>query len=278
MPLEKTGDILRHAYTQGYGVAAFNIFNYETIHLAIQEAENQQKPVIIGFYPVWQSYISLDVVSAITHACAKTVGIPVGLHLDHCDDFAVITKAMQIGFSSVMYDGSHLPFDENVKNTQNVVKAAHALGIDVEAELGAVGDASNIEDFADRDKFTTVEQAIEFYEKTNCNSLAVAVGNAHGNYIQEPTLDLPRIEAISKALNIPLVLHGGSGIPDDQVQEAVKRGIAKMNVATEYHHAYYLAVKEYMQVSNTTNMYNCANDTQTSIREFLACKINLLHP
>ena len=277
MALEKTRDILRHAHENNYGVAAFNVFNYETIHLAIRQAEALGKPIIIGFYPGWRSFIGLETVAAIAKASARDVKVPIGLHLDHCQDFAVIMQAMHVGFLSVMYDGSSLPFDENVKNTKEVVKAAAALDIGVEAELGAVGSASKVEDFADASKFTGVTQAREFYEQTRCHSLAVAVGNAHGNYVQEPKLDLPRIKAISQATGIPLVLHGGSGIPDAQVKEAVKCGIAKMNVATEYHHAYYRAVENYMKPGVRRCMYSCSKAVQPEICEFLTYKINLLN-
>jgi len=279
MALEKSGDILREAFKKGYGVAATNIFNYETIKLSIQKADELGKPVLIGFYPGWKTYIDLDVVAAITHTCAKKVKVPVGLHLDHSMDFAEIMQAMHAGFSSVMYDGSRLPFDENVANTKEVVKAAKTLGIDVEAELGHVGSAANAADFDDSSKFTSPEDCIKFVEQTGCNSLAVAVGNAHGNYVKLPKLDIPRIEAIKKAINIPLVLHGGSGIPDDQVQAAVKVGIAKMNVATEYHNAYYRAVLDYdKREDKRPDMFFCSSTMQDDVLDFLEYKINLLNP
>jgi len=279
MALEKTGDILRYAFKEGYGVAATNIFNYETIKLSIEKAEDLQKPVIIGFYPGWKTYIALDEVAAITKACASKVKVPVGLHLDHSTDYAEILQAMMAGFSSVMYDGSALPFDENVKNTAEVVKAAKGLGIDVEAELGRVGSAANASDFEDSAKFTSSEDAKLFVERTECNSLAVAVGNAHGNYVTLPNLDIPRIKAIKDAIQIPIVLHGGSGIPDEQVQEAVKAGIAKMNVATEYHNAYYKAVMKYDSLEGKPkDMYFCSNNIREDVLAFLEYKINLLNP
>ena len=279
MALEKSGDILREAFKKGYGVAATNIFNYETIKLAIQKAEELQKPVLIGFYPGWKTYIDLDVVAAITHSCAKKVKVPVGLHLDHSMDYAEVMQAMQAGFSSVMYDGSRLPFDENVANTAEVVKSAKALNIDVEAELGQVGSAANASDFDDSSKFTTPEDCVKFLERTGCSSLAVAVGNAHGNYVKLPNLDIPRIQAIKDAIKIPLVLHGGSGIPDEQVQAAVKAGIAKMNVATEYHNAYYRAVMDYdKREDKRSDMFFCSNNMQQDVLKFLEYKINLLNP
>ena len=280
MALQKTGDILREAHKSGYGVAATNVFNYETIKLSILKADELQKPVIIGFYPGWKSYIALDVVAEITKACAKKVKVPVGLHLDHSIDYAEIVQAMMVGFSSVMYDGSALPFEENVKNTAEVVKAAKALNIDVEAELGRVGNAAVLSDFKDSSKFTSPEDALLFVEQTGCNSLAIAVGNAHGNYTKLPNLDISRIQAINFALtDVPLVLHGGSGIPDDQVQEAVKAGIAKMNVATEYHNAYYRAVMKYSKLEDKPqDMYFCSNDIREDMLKFLEYKINLLNP
>jgi len=275
MAFEKAGNILRDAYKNGYGVAAFNIFNYETIQLAILTAEEEKKPVIIAFYPGFLNYISFDVVADITRSMARRVSVPVGLHLDHCHDLATIVQAMDAGFDSVMYDGSRLPFDENVRTTLEVVQAAKARGIDVEAELGAVGSAANAADFSDSAKFTTVEEAAEFCERTGCTSLAVAVGNAHGNYVQEPKLDLPRIKAISTATGIPVVLHGGSGIPDGQISSAIKNGIAKINVATEYHQAYFQAVANRVNTSQDKDMYTCAKKAAPDIRSFLAQKINL---
>ncbi|MCL2420626.1 MAG: class II fructose-bisphosphate aldolase [Defluviitaleaceae bacterium] len=279
MALEKSGDILRNACKKGYGVAATNVFNYETIKLAIQKAEEINKPLLIAFYPGWKGFIDLDVVAETTKACAKKVKVPVGLHLDHSTDFDEIMQAMMAGYSSVMYDGSVLPFEENVKHTTEVVRVAKTLDIDVEAELGHVGSAANLSDFEDAAKFTAPEDAAVFVERTGCSSLAVAVGNAHGNYARLPNIDVDRIKAIREATGIPLVLHGGSGIPDEQVQAAVKVGIAKMNVATEYHNAYYRAVMAYDKLDDKAkDMYFCSTSIQTDVLDFLEYKINLLNP
>ena len=274
MAFVRTGDILRRAYREGYGVAAFNVFNYETIQLAIWEAQVLEKPVIVAFYPGFQGHISYRVVADVTRELAAVAKVPVGLHLDHCSDLHSIFEAMGAGFDSVMYDGSRLPFEENVRNTRFIVEAAEKRGIDVEAELGAVGNADNAADFADAAKYTTVEEAVTFVQQTGCHSLAVAVGNAHGHYVQEPHLDLPRIAAISKAVGIPLVLHGGSGIPDEQVAAAIQQGIAKINVATEYHQAYYEAVEQYMKTENNRSMYGAVRGAGPAVRAFLAHKIN----
>ena len=279
MALEKSGDILRDAYKDGYGVAMFNAFNYETVKLAIQKAEELQKPVLIGFYPGWRHFIDYSVLAGIVKNCASKVKVPIGMHLDHCTDFNEIMRAMKEGFTSVMYDGSILPFEENVKNTIEVVKAAKSLGVDVEAELGHVGAASDLDSFTDSSKFTSVHDAELFLDKTGCSSLAVAVGNAHGDYSRLPNLDLERIAEISQAVKIPLVLHGGSGIPEEQVGEAVKCGIAKMNVATDYFSAYYRAVKTYdSKPESHKNMYSCAVGTQPDILMFLENIINVMNP
>ena len=279
MALEKSGDILRDAFKKGYGIAAINVFNYETINLAIKNAEEIQKPLIVAFYPGWKEFIDIEMVAAIFKPLASKVKIPVGLHLDHCTDFDEIRLAMDCGYSSVMYDGSLLPFDENVKNTAQVVKEAKARGIDVEAELGQVGLADNVDNFENSEMFTTPEDAKIFLERTDCSSLAVAVGNAHGNYARLPNLDIPRIQAIRDIINIPLVLHGGSGIPDKQVQAAVKAGIAKMNVATEYHNAYYRAVLDYDKLKGKAkDMFFCSCDIRSNVLKFLDYKVKLLNP
>ena len=278
MSFEKAGDIIREAYKNKYGVAAFNAFNYETMKFAVDAAEQVGKPVILQQYPGWQDYISFESTVEIVKTLAVKAKVPVGLHLDHCYDIDMLVSAMRAGFVSVMYDGSKLPFAENIKNTREVVKAAKEFGADVEAELGNIGSAANIADFTDKSKFTNPDDALEFSTETGILSLAVAVGNAHGNYAALPNLDFPRIKTISDNLKIPLVLHGGSGIPDDQLQEAVKCGIAKINVATEYFHAYYKSVEKYVNgEGNRPDMFSCIRNTQKDTVEFLVGKINVLN-
>ena len=279
MPLEKSGDILRDAYKKGYGIAAFNVLNYEMIKLVIQSADALNKPVLVACYPGFSPMITMEMVAEITSLCAKTAKTPVGLHLDHSTDYGEILRAMQMGYTSVMYDGSTLPFEENIKNTAEVVKAAKALNIDVEAELGHVGSAQEAADFTDQSKFTLPQDAKAFCEATGCSSLAVAVGNAHGDYIRQPHLDIGRIQAISQAIDMPLVLHGGSGIPNHQVQEAVKNGIAKMNVGTEYFHTYYHGVETAgMSAMGSGALCQGAAAMEKNILAYLESKILLMNP
>ena len=277
MALEKSGDIIRDAYKNKTGVVAFNVLNYDMIKLAIQKAEEVQKPILVACYPGFKDMIAIDAVAEIAKICAKNVKVPVGLHLDHSTEYDELIQAMHMGYSSVMYDGSSLPFDENAKNTAEVVKVAKALGIDVEAELGHVGDAGQASDFSDSAGFTSPDDAMLFVEKTGCSSLAVAVGNAHGSYIQEPNLDLDRISDINKKIGIPLVLHGGSGIPDEQVKEAVRRGIAKMNVGTEFFITYFAALESSaMSQKRTSDMPVTHLHLQNDVLAYLENKINLL--
>lgn len=278
MSLEKAGDIIRDAYKNKYGVAAFNAFNYEAMKFAVEAAEEAGKPVLLQHYPGWYNYISFETAVEIVRTLAAKVKVPVALHLDHCYDIELLKHAIRAGFMSVMYDGSKLPFEENIKNTREVVKIAKESNVDVEAELGNIGSAANIADFTDKSKFTDPDDALRFYNETGIFSLAVAVGNAHGNYAATPDLDFERIKKISDNLKTPLVLHGGSGIPDDQLCEAVKCGIAKINVATEYFKAFHDAVKTYVNgAGNREDIFACMIASQKPTNDFLVAKINLLH-
>lgn len=278
MGYEKAGDIIREAYKNKYGVASFNIFNYESIKFIIDAAEQAGKPVLIQLYPGFQDYISFEITAEITKLYASKVKVPVGLHLDHCPNIEMLKYAMRTGFMSVMYDGSDLPLEENIKNTKEVVKTAKEFGADVEAELGHIGSAAIIADYTDKSKFTDPDEALKLYNETGLFSLAVAVGNAHGNYATLPNLDFERIKTISDNLKTPLVLHGGSGIPDGQLREAVKCGIAKVNVATEYFHAFYKAVGTYINgTGNREDIFACIRASQKATGDFLVDKINVLN-
>jgi len=278
MSFEKTGDIIRDAHKNNYGVAAFNAFNYEAMKFAVEAADQVGKPVILQHYPGWYEYISFESMFAIVKSLADKAKVPVGLHLDHCGDINIIIHAMKAGFLSVMYDGSRLPFEENIKITKEVVKAAKEFGADVEAELGNIGSAANISDYTDKSKFTDPDDAMKFAAETGVISLAVAVGNAHGNYAELPNLDIPRIKEISEKSKIPLVLHGGSGIPDGQLREAVKCGIAKTNIATEYFHAFYKTVETYVNgENNRKDIFSCMRAAQKDLTQFLVNKINILY-
>jgi len=279
MSLAKVKDILKHATENKYGVAAINTLNYETIRCAILAAEREKVPVIIQFYPGLDKYCPSKYIAYMAKDMARKATVPVAVHLDHSATYDIAVSGIRDGFPSIMVDGSSLPYEENVEVTASVVKIARVFGIDVEAELGHVGVGSNLDDIVNTDYYTDAEQAVDFVERTGCDSLAIAVGNAHGNYIKEPNLDFGRIQKIHKAVSVPLVLHGCSGIPDEQMKEAVNLGISKFNIATEYFNAMYRSLEN--QIANGDldgNGIALMQGIQETMIEFVAGKIRLLNP
>ena len=250
MSFEKVSTILKEVDAKKTAALAYDCFNYESIAWLVEAGEELGIPVIVMLYPAMLETISAKVFASITKAMAKQVKIPVGLHLDHCESYETILGTIKAGFTSVMFDGSKLPYEENVRGTCEVVRAAHAMGIDVEAELGKVGTAANVGDFKNEDMYTTAEQAADFVAKTKVDSLAIAIGSAHGYYVETPHLSMTRLKEINKAIDTPLVLHGGTGIPEDQLRQAFKLGINKLNVGTEYFALFYSTTKDYQQLKD----------------------------
>ncbi len=276
--LEKVSTILRMADEANTSAIGFNCNDYTMVYPVVKVAEELNKPVIVMLYPA-DNYESnccgVAGFAATVRELAAQVKVPVGLHLDHCSDFGYILRAIQAGFTSVMYDGSMLPVEENIVRTKKVVEAAHALGADVEAELGRVGFAAN-SDQDDTDLYTKPEVAAAFCEQTGVDSVAVAIGSAHGVYLTTPKLDLERLDAINAATDTPLVLHGGSGIPHDQLEQAFRRGINKFNVGTEYFRLYYDSLREYAkEFGDGGNMLKIPRYVQERMMAYLRQKMQL---
>ena len=250
MSLVKVSEILKMADQANTSAIAFNCVDFNTVHSVVTVAEELQKPVIVMLYPGhcidfhWSTPAAFAGMAATE---AKRAKVPVSIHLDHSSDPAYIKAAIDAGFPSVMYDGSMLTPEENSKNTREVAEYAHAHGAEVEAELGCVGFTSNETDQSNVDMYTTPETAKRFCEESQCASLAVALGSAHGYYTKMPKLDLERLQAINAVTDIPLVLHGGSGIPDDQLEKAFTMGINKFNVGTEFLGLYFKTVVQYAE-------------------------------
>lgn len=278
MPLAKVKDILTHATENCYGVAAVNVFNYETVKWAAQAAEQERVPVIIQMYPGFDSYIALEHIAAIAKDFAVKSPVPIGVHLDHSAGYDIAVGGIKAGFPSVMVDGSALPYEENMAVTAAVVRTAAVFGVDVEAELGHVGSGARLEDITDSAKYTDAAQAREFVEKTGCGSLAVAVGNAHGAYIQTPSLDFDRIAALRRAVPVPLVLHGCSDIPKEQLQESVRLGMSKFNIATEYFRACCQSTARALETGEKGDMPGLMMEAAGGAVDFLRRKIRLLNP
>lgn len=239
--------MLQDAQDGHYAVGAFNVENMEMVMAVIEAAEEMNAPVIMQTTPSTVKYAGLDYYLANVKAAAERADIPVALHLDHGSSYGLAMQALRTGYTSIMIDGSHEGFEDNVVLTKAVVDACRPSGIPVEAELGKVGGKEDDLDGGDGDSYTDPNQAKEFVERTGASSLAVAIGTAHGLYKGEPKLEQERLSNIRQVVSVPLVLHGASGVPDEAVREAIRRGICKVNYATELRIAYSNGIKEVLK-------------------------------
>lgn len=246
MSLVTSRDMLLEAQRGGYAVGAFNVENMEMVKAVIAAAEELHAPVMLQTTPSTIKYGTLETYFAIVAAEAKKAAVPVCLHLDHGSSFELAVQALKAGYTSVMIDGSHEDLEGNIAVSKKVADVAKACKIPVEAELGKVGGKEDDLE-AEADTNTDPAQAAEFVERTGISSLAVAIGTAHGFYVGTPVLDKERLSQIRKVVDIPLVLHGASGLSDEDVMDCVKRGICKVNFATELRAAYTDAVKELLK-------------------------------
>ncbi len=236
---------LRDGLDKGYAVAQININNLEFVQAIVEAAEEERAPVILGASEGALKYMGLDYAMAIARTAAERSSVPVMLHLDHGPNLDWVLKAIRNGFSSVMIDASRLPLEENIALTKQVVDLCHPLGVEVEAELGRI--TGTDDDLTVDERMATLcrpEDAERFVAETHVDALAAAIGSAHGHYKGTPQLDFSRLSAIRKVTGIPLVLHGGSGIPDDDVREAISLGIAKMNINTDNQEVFTAKVRQ----------------------------------
>lgn len=244
MPLVTTKQMLLDAQKGNYAVGAFNVENMEMVMAVMEAAEELKSPVIMQTTPSTVKYAGLDFFLANVKAAAERASVPVAMHLDHGSSFELAMQAYRTGYTSIMIDGSHGSFEENIAVSKAVADACTPSGIPVEAELGKVGGKEDDLDGGDNNPYTDPDQAVEFVKRTGITSLAVAIGTAHGVYKGEPKLDLDRLSEIREVVDIPLVLHGTSGVPDETVTECVNRGICKVNYATDLRIAFTKGVSE----------------------------------
>ena len=234
-----TFDMLADAQRNHYAVGAFNIENLEFVMAVVRAAEEKRSPIILQTTPGTVRYANLDCFAAMVKAAAEKASVPVALHLDHGNSFELCVRAIKAGYTSVMIDGSTKPFEDNVAIVSSVTKVAGPLGIPVEAELGRVGGKEDDGPMVEGESpYTDPDEAEEYVARTGCTSLAIGVGTAHGVYVGTPHIAQDVVRAIRDRLDIPLVLHGTSGVPDDQVAEAISNGICKVNYATELRQAF----------------------------------------
>lgn len=237
MPYVTTRDMLLEAQKGGYAVGSFNIENMEMAQAVVAAAEKMRAPVMLATTPSTARFAPPTVFHAIVRALADAATVPVALHLDHGDSEQIVLASLAAGYSSVMIDASKLSYDENVALVRRVVADAKPYNVPVEAELGKVGGKEDDHEVKDAG-YTDPDEAKRYVDDTAIDSLAVAIGTAHGVYKVEPRLDVDRLSAIRRVVSIPLVLHGSSGLSDEAVRECVLRGICKVNFATELRQAF----------------------------------------
>ncbi|MBK5460183.1 MULTISPECIES: class II fructose-bisphosphate aldolase [unclassified Peribacillus] len=231
--LVNTKEILSAAQNGKYGVAAFNVYNLETVQAAITVAEKENHPVIIALGERYFDTVDVEGFAALVKTLAGKSSVPVSLHLDHTYEKESIIRAIRCGFTSVMYDGSKYELTENIRLTKEITEIAHMAGVSVEAEIGSVARGAFSDEEEGDGTLTDPKSAKEFVEETDVDFLAASIGTVHGMYTGKPNIDLDLLEEIRQLVGIPLVLHGGSGTPDEIIKQAVARGICKVNVNTE---------------------------------------------
>lgn len=266
--------VLDLAEKGNFAIPAFNVYNMESVMGVLKAAEEMKAPIIMQVYPRLMKEETGYFLSPIIKAAAEKASVPVCFHLDHGPSELETTRSIRYGATGIMLDGSTLPFEENIALTKRVVDTCSYLNVQVEGELGHVGTTAD----SDMDEFTTPEDAKRFVEETGVSCLAVAVGTAHGRYKKPPKLDIERILAIREATNnAALVLHGGSGVPDEEIKKAVKAGIRKMNFATDICYAFLdTCLEELQKPDRAIAIDNFMKKPIEAVKEFCITRIKLV--
>lgn len=270
-------ELLQDAHKNNYAVGAFNVNNMEIVQAIIEAAEETNSPVILQASQGGLKYAGVEYIAELGKLAANKTKVPVVLHLDHGTDFDQVMLCIRHGFTSVMIDGSKHELKENINITKKIIEVAHAVGVSVEAELGKIGGTEDNITVDERDAtFTDPEEAKLFVEETDVDSLAIAVGTAHGVYKGEPKIDFDRIRTIKELLNMPLVLHGSSGVPADSIEKAVAAGINKINIDTDLRIAFTQAIKDFNK-KNPDNIdpRKLLGPAKKAMKEVIKDKMNL---
>jgi tagatose 1,6-diphosphate aldolase GatY/KbaY len=241
--LTSTHELLETARRNIYAIGAFNVYNLEGVQAVVKAAEEARSPVMLQIHPSALRYGGSPLVALCLEA-ARTSTIPISVHLDHSTSEKDIRKALEAGMNSIMADGSHLPYKENLAFTREMTRLSHANGAAVEAEIGRISGTEDGLTIAEKEaKMTDPDQAVEFVHATGVDSLAVTIGNVHGEYKSPPRLDFSRLEKIRRLVHIPLVLHGASGLPEEMISQSIQLGVCKFNVNTEVRQAYMQSIQ-----------------------------------
>ena len=279
--LVTTKEMLADAQKRHYALPAFDVSNYEMMRAVLDTCEEEHSPALLMGLGVDLEGKGMNLIASMIAEASKFYSVPIFLHLDHATDLALIKQAAAAGFSSVMYDGSVLPFEQNARNTAEVVRFAHGAGLTVEAELGHVGNAmvGNETDTKinedPEDTLTDPADVVRLIDQTDVDALAIAIGTAHGVYKKTPTLRIDRLDEITAVCGRPLVLHGGSGTPDDQIKTAIEHGITKINIYSDVVAAMNNGLK-----SKLANIGNPATwpvfvfeEARANMKEVIRCKL-----
>jgi ketose-bisphosphate aldolase len=262
--------ILALAEKDGYAIPAFNVYNMETVMGVLQAAEEAKSPVIMQFYSRLASNRNIDYLAPIILEAAKRATVPVCMHLDHGANEECVTVSLRDGATGIMIDYSTLDIEDNIKGTKKIVEECELVNVQVEGELGHVGRAAD----GVSNQYTEVEDAVRYVKETGVAALAVQVGTAHGRYKQAPVLAIERIKELKEATGVSLVLHGGSGVPDDQIKAAVKAGIRKMNFSTDLCYSFIESVQE--QDKNKVAIDIIMKEPIEAVKKFALSKIAVL--
>ncbi len=266
-------EMIKKAQRDGYAVPAFNAENMEMLQGIMEACKETRSPVIIQTTPPTVKYVGASLMVAMVSSLAASASIPVALHLDHCSEFDEVMAAIRAGYTSVMFDGSKMEMDENIQISAAVKRTAAPMDVSVEAELGTVGGKED--HILAEVQYTEPAEALRFIEETKVDMLAIAIGTAHGFYKGEPKLDFKRLETIRKMTDTPLVLHGGSGIPDEMIRKSIRLGMCKINFATELRAAAAMGVREVLTDDHVIDPKKFMAQARVNVKELCKKKIAL---
>lgn len=279
---EKVSNLLAQAQQSHTAVISFICMDYIMARSVVYAAQAANTPALVMLYPehvTLQHTTRKKAFAQMVRELADEVQVPIGLHMDHDFSLEAVTETMDASFDSIMFDGSMHPLEDNVRLTRQVVAAAHSRGVTVEGEIGHVGSAADA-DNQNTDLYTKADAAAYFCRESGVDALAVSIGNAHGEYRQTPHLDIRRLEQIRSAVSVPLVLHGGSGIPDDQLLEAFAKGICKFNLGTDYLRNYFSAVasfsQEFTSLSDPVKIIQFPEYVQSKLQPYVENRLKTL--
>ena len=273
--LSSTLELLETARRNVYAIGAFNVYNLEGVKAVVGAAEVLESPAMLQIHPSSLKSGGSPLIALCLEA-ARAAKVPISVHLDHSTSAAAIATALKAGMNSIMADGSHLPYSENLAFTREMTQLAHTYGAAVEAEIGRISGTEDGLSIAEKEaKMTDPDQAVEFVAATRVDALAVTIGNVHGEYQSEPRLDFPRLAKIRRLIDIPLVLHGASGLPPSMISKSIELGVCKFNVNTEVRQAYLRSLKDQLNATKIPDLLDLTADAIAAMQAVVSEKLQL---